>query len=79
MFHLPPDVLPVHLPYFGLVLLPLKSLALVCILIAIVLAMPLLNRFGARAVYFLFLLSILVPGIELMKDVYEKYFVRHVL
>jgi hypothetical protein len=75
--HIPADVFPVPLPGVGLVFLPLKYLALAGILIAIVLAMPLFNRYGAKLVYFIFLLSILLPGYELLSDVYTKYFLRH--
>lgn len=73
--HIPPDMLAVRVPGLGgaPLLLPLKYLYLAGILVGLWLCSGLIARHFGSFLYLIFALSILVPGYELLRDVYTKY------
>ena len=71
--HIPDDMLAVQLPHLGLVLLPLKWLYGGVILVSLWFLAPIISRHFGSFLYIIFALSIIVPGYELVKDVYDKY------
>ena len=71
--HIPDDVWAVTLPQpLGMIFVPLKYLYLAAIIIGLFVGYPLIAKYGANLLYLVFLLSIAIPGFELVKDVLVK-------
>lgn len=73
MVHIPPDMLSLNLPVVGAVLLPLKWLYASAILLVLWMGSGIISKHFGSFLYIIFALSIIVPGFELLRDVYTKY------
>ena len=73
MVHIPPDMLSLTLPVMGSVLVPLKWLYVGGILLALWMGAGIISKHFGSFLYIIFALSIIVPGFELLRDVYTKY------
>lgn len=71
--HIPADMLSLTVPVLGPVLLPLKWLYVSALLLALWMGAGVIARHFGSFLYIVFALSIIVPGFELLRDVYVKY------